>query len=146
MLGSFQQLIDSKGRIILPGAFRQAFGKSFIISAGFDRCVYLWRSGDWESFKREVIAKLSPLKKQSRDLSRWFHSQAHTVEMDSQHRFVVPPPLRHAAALHREIVFNGVGDHVEVWAQAEWANYMEKISGSIEEIAESLARESGPLA
>lgn len=144
-VGSFQQIMDSKNRIILPGAFRQAFSKSFIISAGFDRCLYLWRPEDWDAFKRQELGKISHLKKQSRDLERWFHAHAHIIELDSQNRFVVPPPLRASAALSREIILAGVANRVEVWNRDEWQKYMDKISGSIEEIAESLSREQNTL-
>ena len=138
-VGTYEQLIDDKARIILPGNFRQALGKSFIISAGFDRCLNLWKRADWEGFVEREIAKRSDLSAEARRLSRWFHASAHTVTLDSQHRFLPPPTLRAEAGLDREIILIGARNHVEIWARAAWRDYAAKTSASIEEIAEHLA-------
>lgn len=139
-VGSYQQLVDSKGRIILPGAFRQSFSKSFIISAGFDRCLFLWKKEEFGSFVERELSRTA-LSPDARKLSRWFHSNAHEVARDSQFRFLVPPPLRDYAQLNREIILVGAGNRVEVWNRTEWQRYMEEASPSIEKVAESLARE-----
>ncbi len=138
-VGTYEQLIDAKGRIILPGAFRQALGESFIISLGFDDCLSLWRREDFESFVDREIQKRSDLSRAQRQVNRWLHSSAHPATVDAQNRFVVPPLLRRTAKLEREITLIGAGHRVEVWNRETWRGYIEKASNSIEEIAESLS-------
>lgn len=138
-VGTYEQLIDDKGRIILPGIFRQALGKSFIISAGFDRCLNLWKRADWEGFVEREIARRSDLSSEARRLSRWFHASAHPAALDSQHRFLLPQALRAEAGLDREIILIGARNRVEIWARSTWRDYAAKTTASIEEIAERLA-------
>ena len=140
-VGTYEHSLDDKARIILPGAFRQALGKTFILSAGFDRCLALWRRDEWNEFVAREISKRSDLSGEARRLSRWFHASAHLITVDSQSRFVVPPPLRSRAALEREVVLTGVGNRVEIWSAKLWRAYSEKTEATIEEIAESLSQD-----
>lgn len=140
-VGRYEQHIDAKGRIILPGAFRQALGSSFIISAGFDRALCLWNPSDWEAFVEREISRRSDLSAQARMLNRWLHSSAHHVKLDSQKRFVVPPVLRREAQLEHQIILIGAGNRVEIWSRKNWEEYIQRANASIEEIAESLSRD-----
>lgn len=139
--GLYEHYIDAKARIILPGAFRQALGSSFTLSTGFDQCLTIWRTDEWLAFTEQEIARRSDLSQDARRLSRWFHANAHPITLDTQFRFVVPPPLRRYAGLEREIVLVGVRNRVEIWAKPAWEKYNEKTNNSIEEIAESLSRD-----
>ncbi|OIO32697.1 MAG: division/cell wall cluster transcriptional repressor MraZ [Candidatus Hydrogenedentes bacterium CG1_02_42_14] len=140
-VGTYEQLIDEKGRIILPGAFRQAFGKTLFISLGFDDCLCLWRNEDFESFVEKEIEKRSDLSRAQRQVNRWLHSSAHLLSIDSQNRFVIPQLLRKKSLLEREVVLVGAGARVEIWSKKAWEDYIAKADDSIEEIAESLSRE-----
>jgi MraZ protein len=142
-VGTFEQLIDAKGRIILPGTFKQALGSSFLISLGFDRCLCLWKREDWEGFVARELEKRSEFSSEARRLSRHFHANTEPTELDSQNRFTIPQKLRNHERfdLAREIVLIGAGNRVEIWSRAAWKEYNEKTSGALEEIAESLARD-----
>ena len=41
-MGEYTHSIDAKGRIILPADFRQELGVTFIITKGFDKCLFLY--------------------------------------------------------------------------------------------------------
>ncbi|MBL4889856.1 MAG: division/cell wall cluster transcriptional repressor MraZ [Candidatus Lindowbacteria bacterium] len=139
--GLYTQHIDAKARIILPGAFRRALGKTFIISAGFDRELWLMEKNEWQEFIDREISKRSELSSKARRLSRYFHSSAHDIKIDSQFRFVIPPPLRDGAGLEHEIVLIGARNRVEIWSKKSWDTYNTQTAGMIDEIADELARE-----
>ncbi|MBR1693862.1 MAG: cell division/cell wall cluster transcriptional repressor MraZ, partial [Selenomonas sp.] len=56
-MGEYTHSIDAKGRIILPADFRQELGVTFIITKGFDKCLFLYGQQAWE----ELAAKLRSL-------------------------------------------------------------------------------------
>ena len=43
--------------------------------------------------------------------------------MDSQGRILVPPQLREAAHLRRDVVIVGVLDKIEIWSRERWAQF-----------------------
>lgn len=139
--GIYEQLIDAKGRIFLPGAFRQEFGSSFTISLGFDGCLCLWKSEDWKAFVEQEIHQRTQLSRSARDVSRWLLNNAFQGEFDSQFRFTVPQALRARIKGEREIVLAGSGRRLEIWPKTSWSEYQARIAGNIEEIADSLAKE-----
>ena len=64
--------------------------------------------------------------------------------MDSQGRFVLPEDLKRYAEVTSEVIFIGLGDRVEIWAQDSWKkleeNSEEKASLAIEKIAKVTVR------
>lgn len=139
--GTYTQLIDAKGRIFLPGAFRQEFGSSFTLSLGFDGCLELWRPDDWHAFVERELQARSALSKDARAVTRLLLNNAYQGEFDSQFRFTVPQYLRSQVKLEREIVLAGSGRKLEIWPKRSWDEYQTRISGNIEDIAESLAKD-----
>ena len=72
-MGEYTHSIDAKGRIILPADFRQELGVTFIITKGFDKCLFLYGQQAWE----ELAAKLRSLpisKPEARAVNRFFFS------------------------------------------------------------------------
>ena len=59
-------------------------------------------------------------------------------ELDSQGRILIPASLAKEAALEKECVIVGVGDHAEIWSDERWNTYYETASSSFEENAEEL--------
>jgi len=73
-----------------------------------------------------------------RAFSRLFFSGASECELDKQGRAVVPVHLREYAKIERDIVIIGVSSRLEVWSAGGWDDYMARMSGSYEAIAEKL--------
>ena len=72
-----------------------------------------------------------------RKIKRFFISGAQEVEVDKQGRILLPSVLREHASLEKDVVFAGVGGHVEIWDKSRW----DEISAydDINDIAEELA-------
>jgi len=139
-MGEYTHSIDAKGRIILPADFRQELGVTFIITKGFDKCLFLYGQQAWE----ELAAKLRALpisKPAARAVNRFFFSGARTLECDKQGRFLIPANLRSHAeiALKQDVILTGVDNRIEVWSKDNWNAYNGEVEPDVTEIAASLA-------
>ena len=139
-MGEYTHSIDAKGRIILPADFRQELGVTFIITKGFDKCLFLYGQQAWE----ELAAKLRSLpisKPEARAVIRFFFSGARTLECDKQGRFLIPANLRNHAeiALKQDVILTGVDNRIEVWSKDNWNVYNGEVEPDVTTIAASLA-------
>ncbi|MCR5758417.1 MAG: division/cell wall cluster transcriptional repressor MraZ [Selenomonas sp.] len=139
-MGEYTHSIDAKGRIILPADFRQELGVTFIITKGFDRCLFLYGQQAWE----ELAAKLRALpisKPEARAVNRFFFAGARTLECDKQGRFLIPANLRNHAgiALKQDVILTGVDNRIEVWSKDNWNVYSGEVEPDVTAIAASLA-------
>ncbi|WP_037353004.1 division/cell wall cluster transcriptional repressor MraZ [Selenomonas sp. FC4001] len=139
-MGEYTHSIDAKGRIILPADFRQELGVTFIITKGFDKCLFLYGQQAWE----ELAAKLRALpisKPEARAVNRFFFSGARTLECDKQGRFLIPANLRNHAeiALKQDVILTGVDNRIEVWSKDNWNVYNGEVEPDVTTIAASLA-------
>ena len=139
-MGEYTHSIDAKGRIILPADFRQELGVTFIITKGFDKCLFLYGQQAWE----ELAGKLRSLplsKPEARAVNRFFFSGARTLECDKQGRFLIPVNLRNHAqiALKQDVILTGVDNRIEVWSKENWNTYNGEVEPDVTAIAASLA-------
>ena len=139
-MGEYTHSIDAKGRIILPADFRQELGVTFIITKGFDKCLFLYGQQAWE----ELAGKLRSLplsKPEARAVNRFFFSGARTLECDKQGRFLIPANLRNHAqiALKQDVILTGVDNRIEVWSKENWNTYNGEVEPEVTAIAASLA-------
>ena len=139
-MGEYTHSIDAKGRIILPADFRQELGVTFIITKGFDKCLFLYGQQAWE----ELAGKLRSLplsKPEARAVNRFFFSGARTLECDKQRRFLIPANLRNHAqiALKQDVILTGVDNRIEVWSKENWNTYNGEVEPEVTAIAASLA-------
>ena len=106
-MGEYNHTIDAKGRLIIPAKFRDALGESFVVTKGFDGCLFMYDKTEWAPFEQKL--KALPLgNKEARNLVRFFLAGADEVELDKQGRILVAPPLREYAALEKDVTVIGV--------------------------------------
>lgn len=139
LLGEFEHTIDEKNRLTLPAKFRHAFEGGVVLTQGLDGCLYAYTRADWERLLETRLAALDPFSRETRLMQRFFLASAAESEPDKQGRIVIPGPLGRRAALKREVVVAGVGDHVEVWDRSAWREHLKEVEGSAEHVAERLA-------
>ena len=63
---------------------------------------------------------------------------AEPCEIDKQGRVLIPPGLRAAAAIQREVVIVGLIDKLEIWAKQKWQEYLNQARPNFEDLAEGL--------
>ena len=135
-MGEYHHNIDEKGRIVLPGKFREDRTK-IIVTRGLEKCLYLYTVEDWE----KVVNKLNTLpftKKDARTFMRSFFAGASVCEFDKMGRINITSPLVSYAGLTKECVVIGVNDHIEIWDKDSYELLMNENSDKLDDIAENL--------
>ena len=130
-MGEFRHNIDAKGRLIIPSKLREQCGKSVVITRGFDGCLALYTQEGWNDYYQK-LQTLPKTKKEARNFVRIITSRASECEFDKLGRVNIPNVLRLEGKLEKECIIVGVGDHVEIWNQARWEDYYDKISESLD--------------
>ncbi len=136
LIGEYSHNIDTKGRVIIPAKFRTELGERFILTKGFDGCLYGYSVSEWASIEEKI--KTLPLitGKDARNFTRFFFSSAIECEIDSQGRILVSQGLRAYASLEKEIVIIGVSSRIEIWSKAKWEEYNNDLDS--DDIAEKM--------
>lgn len=138
-MGSFNHSIDPKNRVFVPSKFRDGLSDNFVITAGLDGCLYLCTYSDWESFV-EKLAEL-PMKKETRELQRFFMQNAAEAAVDKQGRVIIPASLKSYAGIDKDVVFVGAIRKVELWSKERLENHTPV--KDMDDIVETLSNEYG---
>ena len=136
--GEYSHTIDAKGRLIMPSKYRELLGETFIVTRGFDHCLYVYDQNDWEKFE-EALRALPIGNPSTRKLQRFFIGGAVDAEIDKQGRVLIPGVLREHAGLEKNITLVGVGSHIEIWDKDKWES-----DGSFDDLDDA-ARELADL-
>jgi MraZ protein len=140
LTGTFSRAVDEKLRLAIPKRIRDALqchaGGVLYVAPGTDRSLAIYNEEAFSGLA-EKLAQASPARQDVRAFLRLFYAQAQRVELDSQGRVRIPSELAALAGLEKEIVLLGVHDHLEVWAAAQWQNYLAQKQPHYDEIAET---------
>jgi len=137
-IGEYQHNLDAKGRIVIPGKFRDELHTSFILARGLDGCLTIYSLKQWEKLFEEVN-KLPTTKKAARQYIRMLTSTASECTLDNQGRIQIPSFLAKPVNITKECVVIGANDHIEIWDKAIWDNYYLDASNNFEDVAENLS-------
>jgi MraZ protein len=124
--GTSENSIDDKNRLIIPARFRNELGNRFMLTKGFDKCLYIYKMEDYEV----LVNKIRKLPQSDRDVRRFireFFANTEICEADSQWRIKIPANLRKYAGIdtqegvraEKELVINGAMDKIEIWTASE---------------------------
>jgi MraZ protein len=126
--GSYNHTIDAKGRTSLPAKFRET------LAANGEPRIVLMQSSQWravralpQSIWQQVVKKVmgsSPFDARMQRNILKYVSTAQEIDLDPVGRVLVPPPLREWAALAKDVVWVGVGPHMELFDKAEYEKAM----------------------
>jgi len=116
--GRYEHTIDGKGRTSLPARFREVLsglGESrLVVTTGLEPCLVAYPMREWEAFE-ERLAKLPSFDASVAMLKRIYVSGAIECDLDKLGRLLLPSSLRDHAGLTRELLWTGMGRHVEIW-------------------------------
>ena len=138
--GASSLSLDAKGRLSVPTRHRDVLlataSGQLTLTRHPHGCLMMFPRPEWEKF-RQRIAQL-PMSAQGR--KRIFLGNAMDVEMDGTGRVLVSPELRAAAALTRETMLLGMGDHFELWDKARYeAQEAEALQGEMPDVFKDFA-------
>ena len=126
-LGEYDHALDERGRVTLPKKIRQELGRDeVVLSRGFDACIFGF---DKESWEKEATKQLeSPVTdEKARAIRRYMFAGAEKVEVDKLGRILLPALLKEYAAINRDVMVIGAGDHFEIWDATAWEAYAKKL-------------------
>ena len=136
-LGSFDHVLDEKGRTSLPKDFRPIIASADpppFLTAKPD-CLAIYLEDEFNRL-REAYAELNIAARER--LERLHLGNAQRLKADKQGRILIPPALRRLAHLDREIVFLGVGDRIEIWDRVRQAKEQESTAANYAELTDNL--------
>ena len=139
-LGSFDHVLDDKGRTSLPKEFREKLnsleGGAFLTA--YPECLVILPAEKFEERRQKLAAKdhIGSVQR----LQRLIIGMASPCAFDKQGRILIAPKLRQWAELGRDIVFCGVGGEIEIWdrsrhyaelleARANYSDYTRDLEG-----------------
>ncbi len=134
--GTFTHSIDAKGRTSLPAKFREALaaaGEPKIVLTQYPhwRAVQALPLSEWKRLE-EKLMQASPLDVRAQRNILRFYSTAHEVDLDPHGRVLVPPSLREYANLVKDVVWAGMGRHIQLFDKATYDAQMSSELGQDE--------------
>ena len=124
-LSEYQHTLDSKGRLILPSAFRESLQEGLVMTVGVDRCLTVHPQADWARVL-EGLRNLRTTDRRERAFARVMTSSAHADELDKQGRVTIPARLREYAGLDRDVAVVGADSRIELWDALSWEAYRDQ--------------------
>jgi MraZ protein len=139
--GRYSYSVDEKGRMALPAKLRTNLAASvkgnFIITRGFERCLYVYPQDEWNKLE-QFVRGLSFLDAQHRYYSRTLFERANDSKIDSQSRITIPPDLMQFAGIKNEVLILGVLERIEIWDPEVYKEYQKNHPDTYETVAEQV--------
>ncbi|MCD8214400.1 MAG: division/cell wall cluster transcriptional repressor MraZ [Clostridiales bacterium] len=135
-MGEYIHSIDKKNRIIVPAKFRDELGEGFVMTRGYDGCLYVFTNAGYEEFRQKNIGSFSINNPNARKLIRFFTPTP--CEADNNGRVIIPESLRNHAKIEKDIISVGLNDHIEIWDKTAWEVYTTSDEFMGNEFAEGL--------
>ena len=123
LIGTFNHQLDQKNRFRIPAKFKSDIGDQIIITKGTGKCLFLFSPSDIETAVFEKAKNISMFDEVAQRSLRLLMGSAHEAEVDNQGRMLLPSALKEHAGITKNIVFVGVGNRVEIWAEENWNQY-----------------------
>jgi MraZ protein len=132
--------IDAKGRVNIPAKMRRQIlpegSVTLKLTRGFEKCIYAYPLEEWKLIK-DKLDQLNQFDKKSRYFLRTFYKWVVDVQIDDQHRIILPKKLMDFAGIDGKTLIIGQGNHIEFWNEELYNDY----DGSFEESYEDIAAE-----
>lgn len=139
LIGEYTHTIDDKNRVSLPAKFRKVLGKKLVITPGLDNCLFLFTEKEWAKLSNKLSENSSLLSADMRSFTRFMYGGAFESEVDTIGRILIPDFLRNRSDLKSKVVLIGIQNRVEIWNEASWKAYKERVEKGADDLAEKLS-------
>lgn len=126
LIGVYEVNADTKGRLMLPVAFKKqllpVLEAGFVLKRSvFQKCLELYPMAEWNNVIRDVN-KLNRFKKKNADFIRIFSAGVKPVELDTTGRLLLPKDLTTFAGISKNIVMSAAVNMIEIWDKEKYEN------------------------
>ena len=142
LTGTHPRTLDDKKRLALPKRVRDQLGDpldTLYVTPGPDQCLWLFTRADLERLA-EKLDQAPAADAEARVFRRLYFAQTEAVDVDRSGRILLPERLVQFANLRHDVVLLGVRDHLELWDQERWQNYLTQHAPQFDAVAESAFR------
>ena len=141
LTGTYSRNLDDKHRLAVPKRLREDIGDADLqflyVAPGTEHSLVLYSPEAFEHMAAKLEEKASS-GSDVRSYRRLFYGQAEKVDLDAQSRIRLPERLVHFAELERDVVLLGVHDHVELWNQRLWKDFVATSGPDFDQLAASV--------
>lgn len=120
--------LDGKGRLAVPVRHREALSalsaNQLTLTQHPAGCLLVFPRQAWEGFRAQLLG----LPMEADGWRRFFVGSAADVEIDSAARVLVPPELRAAAGLDKDVLLLGMGHRLELWDATRYAAHQAQVT------------------
>ena len=128
LTGEYQHVIDGKGRVLISNKLRNLIdvdehGSNFYLVLGANGILCLYP----EKYFEQIVLAVDPKTTAPNEavaFERMSFALASKVELDAQGRLLLNERLRKRAGLKDQITLVGVRDHIELWNNENWEQYL----------------------
>lgn len=125
LIGTYRHSLDSKNRMRIPSKFKSELGVNCIITKGTGVNLMLFSAEGFQNLY-ERLSSISIFDEEAQKPVRKFLSSAFEAEEDGQGRILLPKELILHAEITKSVVFVGIGNRVEIWAEEIWEKMQEE--------------------
>lgn len=119
LIGTYRHSVDAKNRMRMPSKFKGELGENFVITKGTSNNLFVFSAEQFSAVYEKLMA-LPLFDEEAQKPVRKFLSSAFESEEDGQGRVLLPKELIAHANITKNLVFVGVGNRVEIWAEEVW--------------------------
>jgi len=128
LTGEYQHIIDGKNRVLVSNKLRNQIdvdehGANFYLVLGANGILCLYP----ERYFEQIVLSVAPqtaAPDEAVSFERMSFALASKVELDAQGRLLLNERLRKRAGLKDQITLIGVRDHIELWNNEDWEQYL----------------------
>jgi len=128
LTGEYQHVIDGKNRVLISNRLRgqidvDEHGSNFYLVLGVNGILCLYPEKYFEQIVMAVAPKTTA-PDEAVAFERISFALTSKVELDNQGRLLLNERLRKRAGLKDRITLVGVRDHIELWNDENWEQYL----------------------
>lgn len=116
----YEALIDDKGRVVLPAAFKKTMGdmaeEPLIIEKDvYKACLNIYPQKNWNNRLEAIKIRLNSFNESDDELLAELYENFCSVLMAPNGRINIPSDFREHAFIEKDVVFVGKGDSITLW-------------------------------
>ena len=128
LTGEYQHVVDSKSRVLISNKLRnqidvEEHGSNFYLVLGANGILCLYPEKYFEQISL-AVAPGTTAPDEAVAFERMSFALASKIELDGQGRLLLNEKLRTRAGLKDNITLVGVRDHIELWNNESWEQYV----------------------